>query len=922
VRITPRQPVDKARWLRLSPYLDEILDCEEPARAERLSSWRAQDAALADDIEAMLEQLAANDREAFLGRPALLHEAGMAGQAVGAYTVERELGQGGMGSVWLARRTDGRFEGFVAIKFLNAGLASRGGPERFSREGSILARLAHPNIARLLDAGVTQNGRQPYLVLEYIDGVPLDRYCDEHALDIAARVRLFLDVLSAVAHAHNRLILHRDLKPSNILVAASGEVKLLDFGIAKLLDDATVPAAATEITQMAGRAFTLQYAAPEQLQGGDVTTATDVYALGVLLYVLLGGVHPTAGGTTAPLDLMRAVIETEPRRLSDAVLRAGTEGSAAARLKRSRALRGDLDNIVVRALKKPPAERYANAALLADDLRRYLNDEPVMARPDAIGYRVVKFVRRHRLAVAAGATVAIALTIGIGVALWEANEAKRQRVQAEGLIEFMLGDLRKKLQPVGRLDVLDAVGTKALDYYAAQDASRLDADALGRRARALHLIGEIAERRGSLDEAMSVFQRAADSTGELMARYPGDGRRVFDHAQSVYWVGYIARQRGQIAQAEVSFRTYQTLAQRLVRLDPADLDWRIEQAYAGLNLGVVYLESARPTDASKAFVETRDALERVVGARPELGLDLAKTWGWIAKANEALGKLQAAVDAQLAKIDVLGKIPDAADNRDVGQLRANASYEIGLLQLALGNVALARRAGQDALERFEALVASDAANSEWLAHMTFARVRLAEIEIAGGERPEARANLERAAADTAQLLSTDNTRNKWNIALAGSLLLDRLALAGPRAPLRGELEGFLSAVKSAEASRKRLDTEQTRIASAVELALGDLLARDALHASAVGHWQAAADRLQSLAISGDLAAMTLLAQVRLRGGAAAEARALADRIEASPYRHPSYADLRQRLAAANGGGTGQTMSHNDSQWKTPRSPIK
>jgi len=249
----------------------------------------------------LLGRLADNDRDAFLERPALLREASMAGQTVGSYTVERELGQGGMGSVWLARRTDGRFEGFVAIKFLNAGLTARGGPERFAREGSILARLAHPNIARLLDAGVAGGGSQPYLVLEYIDGLPIDRYCEARALDLAARVRLFLDVLAAVAHAHNRLILHRDLKPSNILVTAAGEVKLLDFGIAKLLDDATVPAAATELTQMAGRAFTLQYAAPEQLQGGDVATATDVYALGVLLYVLLGGVHPTTGSTTAPL---------------------------------------------------------------------------------------------------------------------------------------------------------------------------------------------------------------------------------------------------------------------------------------------------------------------------------------------------------------------------------------------------------------------------------------------------------------------------------------------------------------------------------------------------------------------------------------------------------------------------------------------
>ncbi len=891
--------MDMARWLRLSPLLDEILDSDGPARVQRLAALRTDDAALADEVDALLERVAANDRDAFLERPPLLlREASMVGETVGAYTVERELGQGGMGSVWLARRTDGRFEGFVAIKFLNAGLMARGGAERFAREGSILARLAHPNIARLLDAGVAGGGARPYLVLEYIDGLPIDRHCDDKALDLAARVRLFLDVLAAVAHAHNRLILHRDLKPSNILVTAAGEVKLLDFGIAKLIDDAGAAASATEITQAAGRAFTLQYAAPEQLQGGDVTTATDVYALGVLLYVLLGGTHPTASGTNAPLDQMRAVIEMEPRRLSDAVLRRGVGGSASSKLARN--LRGDLDNIVARALKKAPAERYANAALLADDLRRYLSDEPVAARPDAMAYVFAKFVRRHRLGVAAGAVVATALTIGIGVALWEANEAKRQRVQAEGLIEFMLGDLRKKLQPVGRLDALDAVGTQALAYYAAQDAGRLDADSLGRRARALHLIGEIAERRGSLDEALRVFQRAADSTAELMTRYPRDGQRIFDHAQSVYWVGYVARQRGQAADAEASFRKYQELAQQLTQLDPNNLDWRIERAYASVNLGVVYLESMRSERALKAFVDTRDAWAGIVDVRPEHHLDLSKTWGWIAKAREALGDFDGAVEAQRTKVAVLGKVPDAGMNSSVRRLLANASYELGRLQLALGQYAAAKHSTQDGLTRFEALLATDGSNTEWLVHTTFARASLAEIEIALGERAAARVDTERAGADTARLLSTDATRNKWNIALTGNLLLHRLALAGPEGTQRHELEVFLSTVMSAESGGKPLDTEQLRIASAIELALGDLLAHDALPAAAREHWQAAAARLQASAAGGELPAMTLLAQAKLRLGATDDARSLAKRIEGSPYRHPAYADLRQRLAAAAG----------------------
>ncbi len=894
------QFAEKDRRLRLSPLLNELLACGAAARADRLADLRRADATLAQDIERLLGELSGADPAAASpDRPSPVPEAGMVGRTVGAYTIECELGQGGMGSVWLARRNDGRFDGRVAVKFLNAGLASRGGRERFAREGSILARLAHPNIARLLDAGVAADGGQPYLVLEYVDGTPIKRYCESKALELRARVRLFLEVLAAVAHAHNRLILHRDLKPSNILVTSAGEVKLLDFGIAKLLDDAVVPTAASELTQAAGRAFTLQYAAPEQLRDGEVSTATDVYSLGVLLYVLLGGVHPTAGGTVTPIDQMRAVIETEARRLSDAVLQGDAPGTAATKLKLSRALRGDLDNIVLKALKKAPAERYANAGLLADDLRRYLDDEPVSARPDAVGYRLAKFVRRHRWGVAASAVVVVALAAGIGVALWEAKEAGRQRVQAEGLIEFMLGDLRKKLEPVGRLDVLDAVGAKALDYYAAQNAARLDADSLGRRARALHLIGEIAERRGNLDEATRVFQRASDSTAELMARDPGE-QSIFDHAQSLYWLGYVARRRGQTAQAEALFERYQALARQLNTLNPDSLDWRIEMAYATQNLGVLYLETARLDQALKAFSETRDAWARIDAARQEHGFDLANTWGWIAKVREAKAEFDAAIEAQRTKVDVLGKLPDVDRNRRAQQLLANADYEIGRLQLMVGHYALAAQSADASVKRIAALVDLDNSNTEWLAHLTFARLALAESVIALHRPAEAGVEIDRAASSLAKLLSTDATRDKWNISLAGSLLLRRLALIDARGPMPHEMESFLSTLRHAVSDGRALDAEQATIASAVELAAGDLLAHETQLDAARAHWQAAASQVRARAASGELPAMTLLAQARLRLGGADEALALAARIEASSYRHPAYADLRQRLAVAAG----------------------
>ena len=312
-----------------------------------------------------------------------------------------------MGTVWLARRSDGRFEGTAAVKLLNLALLDQVGAARFRREGTVLARLNHPNIARLLDAGVTAGG-QPYLVLEYVEGERLDRWCDEHRLGPEARLQLFLGVLEAVAHAHANLIVHRDLKPSNILVTPGGTVKLLDFGIAKLLEAESGEGANTTLTDAAGRALTPEYAAPEQVTGGTITVATDVYSLGVLLYLLLAGRHPTGHGSRSAAEHLRHVVETEPaapeRRGRQCARRSR---STVPRLRRLYA--GDLDNILAKALKKRPEERYASIGAFADDLQRYLRHQPVSARRDSFGYRAAKFVRRNRLPLALGMAAALAL---------------------------------------------------------------------------------------------------------------------------------------------------------------------------------------------------------------------------------------------------------------------------------------------------------------------------------------------------------------------------------------------------------------------------------------------------------------------------------------------------------------------------------
>ena len=458
---TPALP---ANWQRLSELLDAALELAADERAAWLAQLVGEEPALAAELQSLLADHDASDAERFMagsaGAPrALPGGATLAGQTLGAYTLERPIGQGGMGSVWLAARSDGRYAGKVAVKLLNFSLVGSASGERFKREGSILARLAHPHIARLLDAGVTTAG-QPFLVLEYVEGNRIDVHCDDERLDVAARIGLFLDVCAAVAHSHANLIVHRDIKPPNVLVARGEGVKLLDFGIAKLLEGSAPAGEATELTREGGRALTPEYAAPEQLLGEPVTIATDVYALGVLLYVLLGGQHPAGATARSTAELVRTIVEAPAPRLSEAVASPRTAApqalvdNAARRSttpeKLGRQLHGDLDNIVAKALKKSPGERYATVDAFADDLRRTLAHQPVSARADSVAYRIGKFARRHRAAVGAGVLALLAICGGAAAALWQANEARHQRDRALTLLarsnavtdffEFLLTD--------------------------------------------------------------------------------------------------------------------------------------------------------------------------------------------------------------------------------------------------------------------------------------------------------------------------------------------------------------------------------------------------------------------------------------------------------------------------------------------------
>ncbi len=473
------------------------------------------------------------------------------GRQLGPYRVVRELGHGGMGAVFLGERCDGHFEQRVALKVARLSLAGDEAIRRFLAERRILAGLEHPHIAHLLDGGVTPEGL-PYFAMEYVEGVPIGDYCDSQELSLSPRIELFLGVCAAVDHAHRRLVVHRDLKPSNILVTASGDVKLLDFGIAKLLGDDD------DGTRTLERHLTPAYAAPEQIRGERVTTATDIWALGVVLYELLVGRRPFAarGG---PEEAALAVAGEEPTRPSTAVPAAGPGGSSRRRLRR--ALRGDLDTILLTALREEPDRRYPSAAALAEDLRRHLSFLPIRARPDSFRYRAGKFAARHRWTLAVAATLLVALIGALGAALEQARAKTREARASQEVTSFLVRLFEGSDPTLARGASLTA--QELLD----EGVDRLRSDLAGQpgvRARLLHAMAASYAALGLYDRALPLAQEAL----QLRRRILPTGSA--DVAESMDQLGELFRLEADFARAEPLLRD--ALAARRASLgsdDPA-----------------------------------------------------------------------------------------------------------------------------------------------------------------------------------------------------------------------------------------------------------------------------------------------------------------------------------------------------------------
>jgi eukaryotic-like serine/threonine-protein kinase len=837
-------------WLRVKTITAAALDQPEARRAGFVVDACAGDEPLEQEVRSLL--LSAVNAAPLFEAPvfAAAHAVNVIEQAAratapriggrfGPYRIIKEIGRGGMGRVFLAERADEEYRQVVALKIAHDARSAEG-LRWFRDERQILATLQHPSIARLMDGGTTDEG-VPYLVMENVQGVPIDEYCVANALSVRQRLELFTTICAAVDVAHRNLVVHRDLKPSNILVSA-GVPKLLDFGIAKLLEPSGNTAVAGTPSITGPAMLTPEYASPEQLKREPITTATDVYALGVLLFRLLTNASPYRVRSYVPHELAAAICDQEPLRPS----------AVAATRPLRRQLAGDLDTIVLKALRKNPAERYSSAGALADDITRYLTGLPLAARDDGWLYRGAKFIARHRVGVTAAALVVVSLVGGLAAALWQAREADRQRQLAQRhfddvrrLASSLIFEVQDSIENVpGTLATRELLVKRALEYFDGLAAEEKDNVGLQQElAQAYDKLGNVLGRSyasnvGNTPAALASYRKAlaireelatsgavasagqldlwssylnvggilretADTAGalklhqnaravldDLLRKTPDDLKLVRSAAQTASTLSLSYVQSGRLDEATEAARRALLLDERLLSANPTDLAIQNEVATARGRLGQILLKLGDLAGARAQFEAAFEAASKLVTAQPDnvaFRRRLSNSHSHLAQLLVRQGDLSAAWPHQQAALSLRQAIVDGSPTD------RQASIDLMVSQLETGAV-LARRGDfraaaahyRLALARGEPLFGSDPSYVYFRLTVATAWTHLAQALLAGGDVAAAEAIARRAVdlIEPASAKDPADARLRFELAMAYATIGDILA-AGARSPQTG-----------------------------------------------------------------------------------------------------------------------------------------
>jgi serine/threonine protein kinase/tetratricopeptide (TPR) repeat protein len=776
------------RWQQAKRVLDEAIGMAPAERASYLDRVCVGDSELRHEVESLLQSY--EQAGSFLESPALdlntkiSPTVSRAGSRIGAYRILEEIGIGGMGEVYRAARADGQYDKQVAIKLVRVGLDTSLLLERFRHERQILASLDHPNIARLLDGGTTDAGT-PYLVMELLEGVPIDQYCDQHKLSVTQRLQLFRQVCGAVQYAHQRLVIHRDLKPSNVLVTKEGVPKLLDFGIAKILDQGG------DAQATVGQSMTPDYASPEQIRGETITTASDVYSLGVVLYQLLTGYSPYRVSANTPHELARAIVETEPERPSTIVLKpkvvaqADTktseerpggvpEGSPA---KLHRRLQGDIDNILLMALRKEPQRRYPSVEQFAEDLRRHLAGLPVIAAKDSWNYRAGKFVQRHRASVIAAGLALVALIVGVSLILREARIARAERERADQrfndvrkLANSLIFELHDSIMDLpGSTPARELLVSRALEYLDSLARQAKGDTSLQRElATAYERVGDVLgytylPNLGDTAGALQSYRKALGIREPLATANPDDVQLQGALARNYFRVANVLEASGDFSGALAMVRKALPITERMAagKNNPAVVDQLAGSYYFTATL---LGQTGDPGGALENYRKAASIREPLLQADPtnvSFNTHLAADFEGMAHSMTQMGNHAQAIQMQTKAVETLEQISQApTNNATVREFLAEATNRLGTLRQDNGDPSAALEAHRKAHQIFLELLEKDPKNSLAKSNFGFSDNGIADSLNALGN-PASALEFSREAINTFESMSPSTSGNRY-----------------------------------------------------------------------------------------------------------------------------------------------------------------